>query len=204
MKLTKETFTSAMGYMQVVFGRKMGDDISIAFWQALCEMPEEAFLRAVKGIVQEFIPTASAPFPVPAHFLKYSGTSATNTAKTSIQAVKWAIGRVGRYNSVDFCDRVLHGVIDRWGGWIALCSWTDQDWQINQRRFEEDYEAAANSGLSGPEHLAGLVEATNGSAGFDYEPPQRIGRSETGEIIAIKRNNHKMVESKTLSPWGNS
>jgi hypothetical protein len=179
----RDVFSTSMAFLQKLFGHTLDYDILNIYWSTLNTMDPKSFLTSVQGITTEFIPTSSLPFPVPAHFMKYSGQSTESKSKIAIQRVKWAIASVGKYDSVNFNDTTLHGVIERWGGWVTLCNWTAEDWQINQRRFEEDYEAATNAGFGGEDHLHGIFEAHNAAAGFPYEPPYLIGNDENGKLI---------------------
>lgn len=60
----------------------------------------------------------------------------------------------------------LHSVIERIGGWPALCTWSDKDWNINEGRLIESYEAALLFKEFGSKYLLGLSEMENNKNGF--------------------------------------
>jgi hypothetical protein len=78
-----------------------------------------------------------------------------------------AIGRHGRYASVEFEDKRVHAAVLRIGGWQYLCSLRAKDLRGRVRsEFVREHAALVESGVRGqwPQHLLGAHEA-QGSVG---------------------------------------
>lgn len=185
-------FALKMGYLQKYFGRKLDKEIYAMYQNRLLEIPEDKFDLAIKNLIEEFDPTSTKPFPLIKDILFHCGESSSSKAKNIVMAVKMAVSRVGRYSSIDFGDSAIHAVIERWGGWPRICDWTEKDWQINQKRFEEDFEAAKMSGISGPQYLLGVFEISNNTNGHqkfvsENQKPKLVYQNEKG-ILAIGKS----------------
>jgi len=162
--MTPGLFTSSMGYLQVMFGHKV-DDVALDMYRnALKEMSDEQFKASMAHIVKTFRPTSAAPFPLPVHFLEGAGVDEESHINLAISTLRTAAVKQGSYRSVDFGDLALHAVISRYGGWSTVCRWSDEDWQLNRKGFKETYIAALRHRERGPDHLAGICEAENGTA----------------------------------------
>lgn len=177
--MTKEKFTLCIGVLQELFGT-IDSAKNKALYLALFDMTDSDMERAVKTLTKTFSPTAAKPFPLPVDFLEAVGKTVSQQAQYYLSLVQPAIFSVGRYRSVDFGCPALHSVINRYGGWVALCDWTQEEWNINEQRLLNALEAALISGDDGGTHLAGIIESTNG----------KITRP--GELQQVKRINGKI------------
>jgi len=160
--MTRELFASSMGFLQSIVGHTLTDGARGAYWTALKDMPDDTFKQAVSELVKGFVPTSQVPFPVPAHFLRSTGQDNESRVSRVMGILQQSTIRVGAYSSIDFKDKALHTTITRFGGWIAVCKWTEKDWQLNTRAFSDAYAAALRFGENGPKHLAGIYESQNG------------------------------------------
>jgi hypothetical protein len=97
--------------------------------------------------------------------LDCAGQNIDDRARNAIGILKIAISRIGPYRSIDFNDLALHATIRAFGGWVELCDWTGEMWDINEGRFVASYKAAVNSGIAGPEYLAGISDTHNSAIG---------------------------------------
>ena len=132
------------------------------YWDFLKHMDEETFKTAVQEIIKSFVPTTQNPFPLVSHFMKYTGSDEQGSAIKAISTLKVYIRRVGRMESVNFNDGALHETVERFGGWPAVCNFSEQDWNINENRMIETYKIMATSPRSEITHLPGLAEKDNG------------------------------------------
>lgn len=158
--MNQDIFLPQMGFIFKCLGRKPDTEIVEFYWEALKHMEDIEFCTAVKNIMREFIPTSTNPFPLPAHFNKFTANDARGDAIRAVTAIKACIKRVGAYESVNFGDNTLCAVIESCGGWPAICTWTDQDWNINEGRILEQYQVLSQSRgtENGYRHNAGLHE----------------------------------------------
>lgn len=184
--MTNELFTQCIGLLQAQFG-KMPDERVRGLYVALDDLTDEQFKMAVKKIIRSFSPTSARPFPVPADFIEAAGISAEQEAKELMGLIQEAVFSVGSYRSVDFGSPELHGVIQRFGGWPAICQWDKKDWSINEGRFLTCLEHAIDNCDRGPEYLRGIAEANNGD--LKYAGLCHIGRAMDGKVL-IKNGLH--------------
>lgn len=173
----RSKFGKSMAYLSSMFRHEIDVLLVDLYWNVLKEMSEKDFNTAVEGILKDFQPSNACPFPVPAHFLKYTRSRDYSGV---VETVKDMVRRKGSWASVDFQDRALHFVIRCYGGWESVCSWTDDDWKINTKHFIEAYRSAVEHKKAGPIYLSGTTEIENRTAGYgelaDKEIPGTVDR----------------------------
>ena len=160
-------FNNSMVLFSKTFGYSLDKDVFELYWNLFKETPDDRFKDICANILRNFKPTSQCPFPVPADFISNSGESDKDTAAAAIAKVKYAIFKVGRYQSVTFNDPALHLAIKIVGGWTNICNWTDEDWQLNERKFSDAYQAYQRRGEGEDGYLPGIAEIQNSAAGFD-------------------------------------
>jgi len=159
--MTNEEYLVRMTYLQKYFGHKLDDEINKLYWNRLKNVDTSTFSDSVKNIIDTFRPTQKVPFPLIVDFLEQSGETGDNAAERAIATIRDSVMSVGAYRSVDFGDPALHATIKSFGGWIAICGWGDEQWQMNRRNFIQAYKSA----LTRKEdvcHLSGISEKANG------------------------------------------
>jgi hypothetical protein len=173
-------------------------------------MSEDEFRAAINKIMGTFFPTAQNPFPLIAHFRVAAGTDGETRITLAVMAVKEAAGSPGAYSSVDFGDRALHAVINSFGGWPHVASWSVDDWKYNEKNFTAAYRALMGSN-EGPDKLIGIFEGENSlkstkgwtDAQIQYaerqKRPIKIGWSGYTETRRIENKNHpeKLIDDLT-------
>lgn len=169
--IDKVKFTGCMAGLQAYFGKILTDEVLEMYWDSIKNLDEIDFVRAVANLKNNFITTSACPFPLIAHFLESCGRAPDQQAQNVITKLRNAIREHGKYNTINFGNGALHTVIVRYGGWPAICTWSDKDWQLNERNFIAAYKAAMAYGdTSGP--VIGITEAENKLTGYDkYTPP---------------------------------
>lgn len=184
--MNSNVFTKCMIALQGVFG-KIDDSKTKLYFSVLSSMSDSDFESATKKLITTFKPTSTVPFPVPAHFMDASGNTATTKAQDYMALLQKAIYSVGSYRSVDFGCPELHGVIERYGGWVEICKWTQKEWDINENRFTRALEIALEHNDKGSDYLRGIVETENSNQ--KYSQLTHVKRSKNGEIF-IARGKH--------------
>jgi len=158
--MDRQTFSEGMIKLQMIFGKIEKEKFEL-YYLFLNEMKTDDFKRAVHGLLAGFVATAATPFPVIAQFLKYSGKDTAAEVQDYIGMIRETARRKGAYYSVDFGCPALHSVLRRWGGWVAVSAWGQEEWDINEGRFREALDAAIRRG-DGEEYAKGLHEIENG------------------------------------------
>jgi hypothetical protein len=162
--MNENTFKAGMAMMSKLFGKVLEDEIIPAYWNILKQLSDDDFIKIQGNLIKTFIPTSQVPFPLPAHFLSAGGLSGPNRSKNAISAI---LSAANPYRSVSFGDLALHAVIERFGGWPLVASWTLEDWQFKEKSFLGAYEAAIAAGEKGPVKLMGIFEFENHDKVFE-------------------------------------
>lgn len=181
--MTKELFVGSMLYLQEMYGRMVTDIVLKQYWERLKNMSDEEWKKAVENLIDTFVPTATVPFPLVPHILQACGADRNTRGVIAVAKVKQAIARYGKYESVDLGDNTLHGVIVAFGGWPAICEWTQKDWDINHQRFIDMYESAVTTGGMERTKLAGLHDMNNG---IDSKPSTLVPYH-VGDILKLSQ-----------------
>lgn len=174
--MQQERFVKMIAVLEAYYGYKLQKNIGLMqmYWSALKRLSDKDIEIAFKNIRDTFRPTSQVPFPLIPHFLEAIGDTGQHRAQKALSALKEAIANYGAYQTVDFGDKVLHAVIDRFGGWVEICQWQKHDWDINEGRFLKAYETANLNPDNGPEKLIGIFEHENRLAGYDGFIPAAI------------------------------
>lgn len=200
--MENKKFAAGMSLLMELYGRMLTAQVLSFYWEQCKNMSDSDFERCLKNIVSTFKPTTQCPFPVPSDFAQAIGVSLQDRARNAVGLVKHAIAVCGAWDSVSFNDEALHAIIVRFGGWGAVCRWSDKDWQINSRAFMEAYESAARSGLRGPKYLPGVFEIENEKKYPDHEDAVKmIAQSSSGRYV-VEPKSHAQIEGKTPSASG--
>lgn len=165
-------FAESITVMQSMFGKTLAKEAVAHYWARYKDLPDGKFKAAAAKLVDSFVPTSQVPFPLFAHINSAMGDTGRDVCVRMVGLVKRAIARSDSYHSVSFSDLAMHAVISRFGGWIAICGWTDHDWQIQEGRFVEAYQTALAAGEKGPPYFPGSHEIHNAMRGYgEHIPP---------------------------------
>jgi hypothetical protein len=157
-------FMEQYGLLQAAFSPVSKEKARLD-WTVLKDMNNEAFKMACANLIKTFIPTAANPFPVPAHFFNAIGEDVETQADHLMTKMFKAIQSTGSYRSVNFGNKALHSVIERWGGWPKICHMTEDEWKISEGRFKAVLISAMRYDEDGPEICAGLSDIHNNAIG---------------------------------------
>jgi hypothetical protein len=147
-------------------------------------------------VVETFTPTAQVPFPVPATFLKAAGEDPQSRARAAVGAVIAAAAKLGPYRSVSFGDPALHATIQRFGGWVEVCGWSQEDWKYSEKRFVESYAADVAAGVGGPARLVGIAERGNAARALSGRMLE-LATAASAPVLVDWAGAGPMIEDKT-------
>jgi hypothetical protein len=179
--MTEEFYLSEMAYLCNYLNIDTNTQIKKGrdYWPLMKHMTNEEFHAAVVGVIREYIQYRPNDFPLVSHFLRFCSSDAQGQAVKAISTLKAYIRIIGKYESVSFGDSALHSIVESFGGWPAVCAFSDSDWNVNEGRMIEAYKTRFQSGFNSDDsHLAGLSEK---DAGFyrvytiDKKSSQMIG-----------------------------
>jgi len=153
-------FIKALAVLGEVFNETVSDVRIEAYFAVLRDHPIEAVTAACQTALKR-----CKFFPRPAELREFMEGSTEDRAALAWAAVMRAIVEVGCYESVDFGDRAIHGVIEAMGGWAAeawqLERLDARDLGFREAEFRRLYRALSLRPESGPARLVGIHEAEN-------------------------------------------
>jgi len=188
--MIKQKFYQAMTVLQSYLDHEITKkEVLKLYWEKLRHLPDPTWDKIVDNLLENFKPTATTPFPLIGDFLKMGAADPHSRAVNAVARARRAIFKPGVYESVDFGDLALHGVISRYGGWVEICNWTEEDWKFKESGFIRAYEAATMDPiLDAPKYLSGIHESNNGAREPVYvgPPKNRILEKQFDDIAEIK------------------
>jgi hypothetical protein len=168
-----------------VYGRDYSPDVIAIYWQALREFDlaavRQAFDRHLKN------PDAGAFMPKPADLVRMLAGTSTDSAAHAWALVEWAVRHVGGYEDVQFDDPTATRVVDMLGGWVKLCSATEEEMPFRAREFQTLYRGFAmrREVPSSPDRLIGRTNLHNQAKGRELGPVTLIGRNARGDFSKL-------------------
>lgn len=154
-----------------------------------------------KGINLHVIDTDQGQFlPKPADIIRnITGGSETQAEKAWTKVDK-SVRTVGPYESLIFDDGIIHRVIQDMGGWIDLCSTSDDEYPFKHNRFITIYRGHVKSGaVDYPRKLIGMSEAENSRKGFEVPKPKLIGNPKLAKLVYQGGNDQSRIGVRTLN-----
>ncbi len=172
--MTEREFASCIALLCASVGRDMSLEQSKAWYAMLGDLSVEQ-LKA--GIIATLRSYTFAGFPPIGTIRENCGVaSGVITTKDrpllAWQAVRWAISKVGAYDSPAFDDEGINATIRELGGWPLLCDTPSDEMHWLEKRFCATYSALCSVKLPSDqtERLAGITEISNGREGYASEP----------------------------------
>jgi len=206
MKMKNYEIVSCLGILQDYLGYELKSSVVEIYVNSLKGLDDGMFKSALMKIINEFKPTSVQPFPLISTILELLGQDGHTRAVNAVTAVKNMALLEGSENSVDFGDRTLHAIIDRFGGWEIVAHWISKDWQLNERNFINAYQAALSSGIKGNSYCMGSSERTSRANGYPPErllemgiDPKKSGFLENSDKDLIEIKSEKQNKSSELS-----
>lgn len=113
-------------------------------------------------------PVGGKFWPLTSDFVRHIEGLPVDVANQQWMTVYRAIKAHGSWVTVCFDDPAIHAAIASMGGWIKLCSKSEDDMQFAQKDFVRLYAAAAKSPVlldSAPRYLLGEISLHNNKLG---------------------------------------
>lgn len=171
----KREFVKELVMVGEMFDKTLTEGLVELYFETLKDLS----LDQIKSAISHIANTATF-FPKPVDFRNATGGNTELQALTAWEKTRKAVRSVGRYESVEFDDPVIHSVIILMGGWEGFCGiegYDSEKWQ--QHDFEKMYKAMVGDNREHPEYLAGMSEIQNSARGFEItRPPMLIGHKE--------------------------
>lgn len=181
----KKRFSEAMTALASTFGVEASKPWMQGMWFGLNDLPLEDLRRAVTRAIREL-----RHIPRPVELRALAGQMAdSDRAVLAWGAVQCAVGRYGKYRSVDFDDPLINAAIRNMGGWVSLCSKDVEEFGKWARKdFEKIYSTLATTGVpeEAAQYLAGIAEQQNTAAGFEVPKPVIVSTGlppHAGEVV---------------------
>lgn len=170
-----------------IYGRQLSAAGLMLYWQALLRYDIAAVEAAVSRHIND--PDAGQYMPKPADIVKQVDGGTEDRALIAFTKVERAVRSVGVYRTVVFDDPLIHAVVSDMGGWLKLCSVTDDELPFVRNEFVTRFRGYGARQLI-PEHptrLIGIVEAENARHGYRHTEIAYIGDRGRAEEVAAGR-----------------
>ena len=133
----------------------------------------------VHRAMMTFIRSADAGrfMPKPAEVVRLIDGDSQSNSQRAWALVDRAVRTVGPYRTLVFDDPITMRVIDDMGGWIHLCSHTDEDYTFRANEFGKRYQSYSQLQHLDyhPNKLIGITESSNGESGHgSYREPAKM------------------------------
>lgn len=169
-----EAFAQLLGDVMSVYGRSASPTLVEIWWEALRGRDFEDVRRALSLHCQD--PDRGQYAPKPADVIRLLGGDSADRSLQAWTKVERAIRCVGHWQSVVFDDPRIHAVIDDMGGWVRLCSVTEDELPFRANEFRNRYRGyALREPDNYPPVLIGAAQAANERNGYQSADPLLIG-----------------------------
>src|SRR3990167_4598232 len=101
-----------------VFGDTLSEARTLGYFEALMDLPLDAVLVGLRHARR-----STRFFPKPAEVRELLEGSVEDRAREAWRRVLGALEHVGTYESVDFGDPLIHGVVEALGAWSQAWAW---------------------------------------------------------------------------------
>ena len=145
---------------------------------------EEVFEGAGRHMVD---PDQGGFLPKPADIVRHIAGNTTTQGEQAWTKVANAIGQVGPWQSVTFDDPIIHQCINDMGGWVSMCSVSEEEFPFKHIEFVKRYRGYINRAPAIaliPGRLGGIAAGQNQLAGHQYEEqPLLIGNPQKAQAL---------------------
>jgi len=156
------------------------------YWNGLAHYSIEQVQQAFNAHMQH--PEEGKWWPKISDIIKHCKGGSVDRALQAWNLVENAVRRVGAYQDVVFSDPLIHHIIHRMGGWIALCDLPDEKALVfKANEFKNAYRALYGSPAAQqpPEALTGIINQQNANIhGASMRPPVLIGDPTQAKAVA--------------------
>lgn len=172
----KTEFMKILSAMSELYGKALSKLLIKIYWYALKSFELVGIRQAFDTHIRN--PDGGQFFPKPADIIRLIEGGGETRALHAWASVARTIEQVGIYQTVVFDDPLIHAVLENMGGWIDLCSITNERLPFYAREFQKRYMGYVNKKPERyPKSLWGLFERDNAQNGYIVAPPILIGNA---------------------------
>jgi hypothetical protein len=191
-------FAGLLAELSELYGRCISSGLTEIYWKAL-QMFEWVDVKAAFE-AHARNPDCGQFFPKPADIVRFIEGNGETRALKAWATVEKALQCVGVYQSVAFDDAFIHAVIEDMGGWVKLCTMTNDDLPFRAREFQKRYMGfVIKKPLRYPKCLYGLSNCENAKNGYAVEPPLLIGDAAIAEQVMLNGGGVPLIVQQARS-----
>lgn len=172
------------------FNASLSKNSIMLYFDMLKRYSKDELLRART----EILATRKYPsMPQIAEFIEIlEGTEQDKSIK-ALEDLEYAINAFGQYKSVAFKDGAIMRAVEHIGGWIKVCTASEDEYKWLKKDFINAYKTFSKIG-GAPTHLKGICEKENGFKG--------IPTNESIGLIGFKQSEASLISfiEKTQPP----
>lgn len=172
-----EEFSALLSITAEQYGKTMSDGLIKLYWQALAQYDLAAIRAALSAHIRN--PDVGQFMPKIADIVRAISGRTEDRALLAWTKVDRAVRTVGSYRDVVFDDPTIHLAIHDMGGWISLCSKTEEEWPFVRNEFVTRYRGYTTTmrAIEQVPALTGAANTHNAARGFQrfIEPPALVG-----------------------------
>lgn len=146
-------------------GKTFSKAIGEIYLNALANYPADAILIAINQCVR-----TNKWFPQPSEIIQTIEGDPEERALEAWDALFTAIRQHGRYGKIMFQDSRIGRLVQSFGGWDQVCSWTNQEIDFRRIEFVKSYKGMGNG--YAPLEISGA---------YSFGPLVMIGRENKGD-----------------------
>lgn len=180
-----EKFSQILKWVFAYYEKELTDLTFEMYWNGLKDYSIEEVQAGFNAHLQH--PEEGKWWPKVSDIIKNCKGGTQDNALRAWNEVETAIRRVGGYQDVVFHDPLIHQIIHKMGGWIALCDIPDEKSLVfKSNEFKKSYRAlyATPKQLEPPVELTGIINAQNAKIkGAKKHPPVLIGDPERAREV---------------------
>lgn len=145
--------------------KKFSKAIGEIYLNALAEYPGDEILKAINQCVK-----TNKWFPQPSEIIQAIEGDPEERALNAWDTLFSAIRNHGRYGKIIFQDSKIGRLVQTFGGWDAVCSWTNNEVDFRRIEFVRSYKGMGNG--------KGALEI---SGAYSCGPLVMIGKEDKGD-----------------------
>lgn len=180
-----EKFSQILKWVFAYYEKELTDLTFEMYWNGLKDYSIDEVQAAFNAHLQH--PEDGKWWPKVSDIIKNCKGGTQDNALRAWNEVETAIRRVGGYQDVVFHDPLIHQIIHKMGGWIALCDIPDEKSLVfKANEFKNAYRAlyATPQQLQPPVELTGIINAQNAKIkGAKKQQPVLIGDPERAKEV---------------------
>lgn len=210
-----EKFSKILSWVFAYYEKDLTDLTFEMYWNGLKDYSIEQVQEAFNAHMQH--PEEGKWWPKVSDIIKHCKGGTQDNALRAWSEVETAIRKVGAYQDVVFHDPLIHHIIHKMGGWMAICDIPDEKSLVfKANEFKNTYRAMYGTPAQNqpPVELTGIINAQNSKIeGAKKAPPVLIGDPKKArevmknltspdKLITISRTSQKLARQLTEQSAG--